>query len=102
MSRAAILANVRSEEPDVAGIVGKLTQGAVDGGFTYVTDVRAAKGALRAIELPATLQPAVAYGISIVNGSRHAALAQRFIDGLLNGRGAADLRAAGFLPAPGE
>ncbi|MEJ7717611.1 MAG: substrate-binding domain-containing protein [Thermoleophilaceae bacterium] len=29
----AILANVRSEEPDVAGIVGKLTQGAVDAGL---------------------------------------------------------------------
>ena len=35
----AILANVRSEEPDVAGIIGKLTQGAVDAGFVYVTDV---------------------------------------------------------------
>ena len=36
----AILANVRSEEPDVAGIIGKLTQGAVDAGFVYATDVR--------------------------------------------------------------
>ena len=33
----AILANVGSHEPDVAGIVGKLTQGAVDAGFVYVT-----------------------------------------------------------------
>ena len=41
------------EEPDVAGIVGKLTQGAVDAGFVYVTDVKARpKGALKAIELP--------------------------------------------------
>ena len=58
-----ILANVRSEEPDVSGIVGKLTQGAVDAGFTYVTDVKATKGALRAIALPASLQPVVAYGV---------------------------------------
>jgi molybdate transport system substrate-binding protein len=99
---ARILANVRSEEPDVQGIVGKLIQGAVDGGFTYVTDVRAAKGALTTIELPARLQPAVAYGVSIVRGSRHAALAQRFIDGLLGSSGKADLRAAGFLPAPAK
>src|SRR5436305_2571352 len=56
-----ILANVRSNEPDVAGIVGKLTQGAVDAGFVYVTDVKAAGGKLRAIELPASLQPQVAY-----------------------------------------
>ena len=43
----------RSQEPDVAGIVGKLTQGAVDAGFVYITDVEAADGALTAIELPA-------------------------------------------------
>ena len=48
----AILANVRSNEPDVKGIVGKLTQGAVDAGFVYVTDVAATGGALKAIELP--------------------------------------------------
>ena len=39
---AAIRANVRSNEPDVAGIVGKVAQGAVDAGFVYVTDVRGA------------------------------------------------------------
>ena len=49
---SAILKNVRSEEPDVSGIVGKLTQGAVDAGFVYVSDVRATGGELKAIELP--------------------------------------------------
>ena len=38
-SQKKILANVRSEEPDVKGVVGKLTQGAADAGFVYVTDV---------------------------------------------------------------
>ena len=37
--RKAILANVRSEEPDVGGIAAKLGQGAVDAGFLYITDV---------------------------------------------------------------
>ena len=46
----AILDNVRSLEPDVAGIVGKLTQGAVDAGFVYTTDVVATDGALEAID----------------------------------------------------
>src|SRR5689334_9073953 len=36
----AIQANFKSNEPDVSGIVGKLTQGAVDAGFVYVTDVK--------------------------------------------------------------
>ncbi|HET7051334.1 MAG TPA: molybdate ABC transporter substrate-binding protein [Solirubrobacteraceae bacterium] len=97
-----ILANVRSEEPDVTGIVGKLTQGAVDAGFTYVTDVKATKGALRAIPLPASLQPVVAYGVAIVKGGPHPAQAKAFISGLLDGNGQTDLRDAGFLPPPAQ
>ena len=99
---AKILANVRSEEPDVTGIIGKLTEGAVDAGFTYVTDVKATDGALRAIALPGSLQPVVAYAIAIVNGSPHPAQAKAFISGLLDGGGQADLRNAGFLPAPAQ
>jgi molybdate transport system substrate-binding protein len=99
---AKILANVRSEEPDVTGIVGKLTQGAVDAGFTYVTDVNATKGALKATALPASVQPVVAYGVAIVKGSPHSAQAQQFISGLLGGAGQAQLKAAGFLPPPAK
>ena len=95
-----VLANVRTEEPDVSGIVGKLTEGAVDAGFTYATDVRATHGALRAIALPAALQPVVAYGVVIVKGSAHRAQAQQFIDGLIGGAGRAALLSAGFLPPP--
>ena len=43
---------MRSNEPDVKGIVGKLTQGAADAGFVYVTDVNATNGKLKAITLP--------------------------------------------------
>jgi molybdate transport system substrate-binding protein len=99
-SSAKVLANVRSEEADVSGIVGKLTEGAVDAGFTYVTDVTATHGKLRAITLPAGLQPVVAYGVTIVKGSPHAAQAQQFISGLLSGQGQSDLSQAGFLPPP--
>ena len=97
---SAILRNVRSEEPDVAGIVGKLTQGAVDAGFVYVSDVRGAGGRLRAIELPDSLQPSVAYGVAVVKGTEHAEDAQAFVDGLLEGDGQSALEAAGFEPPP--
>jgi molybdate transport system substrate-binding protein len=97
---AKILANVRSEEPDVSGIVGKLTQHAVDAGFTYVTDVKATNGKLVAITLPASLQPVVAYGVAVVKGSPHLAQAQQFVSGLLDGAGRSDLLRAGFLPPP--
>ncbi len=96
----AILANVRSQEPDVKGVVGKLTQGAVDAGFVYVTDVRATKGALKAIELPKGLKPSGAYGVAIVKGAKHPKAAKRFVAGLLDGQGADALRKAGFEPPP--
>jgi molybdate transport system substrate-binding protein len=96
----AVLANVRSEEPDVKGVVGKISQGAVDAGFVYRSDVRAAGDELEAIALPSVLQPKVACGAAVVKGSEHVALARRYIDGLVSGKGQQELRAAGFLPPP--
>jgi molybdate transport system substrate-binding protein len=97
----AILANVRSEEPDVKGIVGKLTQGAADAGFVYVTDVKATDGALEAIKLPATLEPDATYGAGVVEGAKEPKAAQTFVDGLVDGECADALRAAGFGAPPG-
>jgi molybdate transport system substrate-binding protein len=98
--RAAIMHNVRSREPDVAGVIGKLTEGAVDAGFVYVTDVKAAGGKAKAIELPATLEPNVTYEAAVVKGTKEAEKARAFIGALLTGKGAAALRRAGFAPPP--
>ena len=95
-----VLANIRSNEPDVSGVVGKLTQGAVDAGFVYATDVQAAGGRLAAIQLPARLAPNVAYSAAVVEGAKHPDDAARFVSGLLSGKGAAALMAAGFEPPP--
>ena len=97
----AILANVRSNEPDVGGIVGKLTQGAVDAGFVYRSDVEGAGGRLRAVELPDDLKPTVEYGVAIVKGAENPAGAKAFVDGLLDGAGAQALLDVGFGPPPG-
>ncbi len=96
----AILANIRSNEPDVAGVVGKLTQGAVDAGFVYLTDVMATAGRLDAIELPRELEPQVAYGVAVVKGSGNPMGARAFVAGLLSRRGVAELGKAGFEPPP--
>ncbi len=98
--REAILANVGSLEPDVAGIVGKLTQGAVDAGFVYRTDVAAAGGGIEAIELPVPLRPEIRYAAAVVEGAGNRAGARSFIDGLLAGEGAEALAAAGFGAQP--
>ena len=92
----AILANVRSNEPDVKGIVGKLTQGAADAGFVYVTDVNAAGDKLRAIALPDELEPDVTYAAGVVKGAKQPDEARDFVAGLTDGACADALDKAGF------
>jgi molybdate transport system substrate-binding protein len=92
-----ILANVRSEEPDVRGVVGKITQGAADAGFVYLTDVTEG---ITGVELPPELRPTVAYGAGVVEGAQQPELAQRFLDGLTEGPCADALREDGFGPPP--
>lgn len=101
VQRDAILASVRSEEPEVKGIVGKLVTGAADAGFVYATDVTAAGEDLVAIDFPDALEPEVAYGVAVVAESGNGELADEFIAGLLDGAGAEALLDAGFLPPGG-
>jgi molybdate transport system substrate-binding protein len=96
--RRQLLADVRDRESDVTGIVGKLTQGAVDAGFIYATDAAAAHRSLRAIALPAALQPRVGYAAAIVRGGSHHSQSAAFVKGLLVGAGRANLLNSGFLP----
>jgi len=91
-----ILANVRSNEPDVKGIVGKLTQRAADAGFVYVSDVEAASDSLRAVKLPADLEPDVTYAAGVVKGAKKPDKAREFVDGLTDGACADALAKAGF------
>lgn len=91
-----ILENVRSTEPDVKGIVGKLTQGAADAGFVYVTDVKSAADELRAVRLPPALAPDATYAAGVVDGARQPDTAREFLDGLTDGACADALAKAGF------
>jgi molybdate transport system substrate-binding protein len=91
-----ILDNVRTTEPDVKGIVGKLTQGAADAGFVYVTDVKAADDQLRAVKLPAALEPEVTYAAGVVTGAEQPDQAREFVNGLASGGCADALEKAGF------
>jgi molybdate transport system substrate-binding protein len=96
----AILAGVVSNEPDVKGIVGKLTQGAADAGFVYITDVNATNGKLKAIKLPKHLEPQVSYGAAVVTKAKQPDLAKKYLEGLTRGDCADALAQAGFGPAP--
>ncbi len=95
---AAIRAGIRSRENDVAGIVGKLSQGAVDAGFVYASDVRASDGRLRAIRLPQHVRPLVEYAAAAVTAGKRRVAAQAFVDGLVSPAGTRALRRAGLQP----
>ena len=98
--KAAILKNVRSEEPDVGGVVAKVTQDAAQAGFVYVTDVAASGGKLRAIHLDRKLRPFGDYAIGVVTGAPHAAAARKFVADVMSGTCHAALAEAKF-GAPG-
>jgi molybdate transport system substrate-binding protein len=96
--REAILGSVRSEEPEVSSVLAKVVGGAADAGFVYVTDARTVGGELETVPVPPRLQPDVAYAAAVVSDSDEPGAARRYLQGLLHGDGAADLRQAGFLP----
>jgi molybdate transport system substrate-binding protein len=98
--RKQILARVRSEEPDVKGIVGKLSQKAVDAGFVYATDVAAAGGKLKAIDLPSKTQPTVQYGAGVVKGTERGEASREYVEELMSGPCADALERVGFGLAP--
>jgi molybdate transport system substrate-binding protein len=95
--RRRLLANVVSEEPDVAGVVAKVAQGAVDAGFVYATDVRATPR-IRGERLPDSADARVTYAAAVVRSGRHRDAARAYLRSLVDGDGARALRRAGFGP----
>jgi molybdate transport system substrate-binding protein len=94
--RTDVLRHAVSEEQDVKAVLGKVRLGEADAGFVYATDVRAAGGEVRAIELPRTIQATARYPIAIVAATGHEAEAERFIALLRGVKGRRLLREAGF------
>ena len=98
MGATNVLDNVVSNEEDVKGVVGKVTSGAADAGFVYVTDANAAGDDVQAIELPEDAQAVVEYPIAIVVASENHDAAQQFVDLVLGEEGRQALAEAGFGP----
>lgn len=96
--RERIEANVETEEPDAATVIGRVRVGAVDAAFAYRSDVLAVEG-LREVDVPARVRPA--YAAAVVAGSDHLDEARAFVLGLRSARARAALAEAGLeLPPP--
>ena len=93
-----VLEHVVSNEEDVKGVVGKITVGAADAGFVYVTDATAARDDVHAIELPEAAQAVVEYPIAVVADAENADAAREFVELVLGEDGQRALADAGFGP----
>ena len=95
----AALANVVSNAEDVRAVMMSVASDEADAGVVYVTDVTPdVAGRITQIEIPDQINAIATYPIAVVNDSKEAGLATRFIDYVL-GPGQRTLADHGFLPA---
>lgn len=89
-----------SEEQSVTDVLAKVTSGEADAGLVYVTDVIAAGDDVEGIEFPESSEAVNVYPIATVAGTKHADLAEEFVDLVLDETGQSILEDVGFAPAP--
>lgn len=90
----AIQRNVVTNEPDAAGVVGKVSLGEVDAGIGYASDLTS--GRVAGFVLPDAIQVDVRYQAAVVRDAGHRRGAQEFVAWLTGRQGRAALTAAGF------
>ena len=90
-AKAVLAANVRQS-------LDYVSRGEVDAGFVFGTDAAILPGKVK-VALSVPTQAPITYPIAQVEGSRHAAQAQAFVDFVLSPAGQAVLAKYGFKPA---
>ena len=90
-AKAVLAANVRQS-------LDYVSRGEVDAGFVFGTDAAIVPGKVK-VALSVPTQTPITYPIAQVEGSRHAADAQAFVDFVLSPAGQAVLAKYGFKPA---
>src|SRR5262249_46814795 len=99
--KAAVLANVVSNEEDDASLVAKITAGEADAAIVYVSDVTSAVAPqVHAVPIPDAVNVIATYPIAVVDGSSNASEAKAFVDYVTGPAGQATLKDFGFLPPP--
>ena len=92
--------NIVSKEPDVTTVLAKVTTGAADAGFVYVTDAQSAGSKVKSVTFPESAQATAIYPIGILTSSTQTEAAQAWID-LVNGpEGQSVLKSFGFGAPP--
>jgi molybdate transport system substrate-binding protein len=94
--KAKISVHPTASLADVKTTLATVESGEVDAGIVYVTDVRAAKGKVTGVRIPAAIDAKTVYPIAALRAARNPALAQAFVAYVLSAAGARVLHAAGF------
>ncbi|MEJ2666188.1 MAG: molybdate ABC transporter substrate-binding protein, partial [Deinococcales bacterium] len=95
----AVRANVVSREPNVRQTAAKVALGAADAAIVYATDARGL-GGVRAVPIPAALQPSIVYPLVALRHGGDPAGATAFRAFVLSPAGTAALASYGFTPPP--
>jgi molybdate transport system substrate-binding protein len=82
---------------DVKATLSNVTLGSADAAVVYVTDVKAAKGKVAGVVIPATQNVVATYPVAVVKSSANAATAQAFVSYVASPAGKATLLKFGFL-----
>ncbi|MBI5947333.1 MAG: molybdate ABC transporter substrate-binding protein [Chloroflexi bacterium] len=91
-----VLANVRSEEPNVRAVLTKVQLGEADAGIVYESDLSGGPADVARVSVPAAVNVVARYPVAVVSASKHREAARCFIDFLLGDEGQAILRRHGF------
>ena len=92
--------NIVSKEVDVKSVLAKVTTGAADAGFVYITDALSAGSQVQQVTLPATAQATALYPIGVLSDSSQKQAAQWWIDLVTGPTGQAELTKLGFGAPP--
>jgi molybdate transport system substrate-binding protein len=98
--KAAVLANVISQETNVIYVVTKVALGEADVGFAYVSDITEDMAEkVDKIDIPDGFNVIAEYPIAVMQESEHPAQSQDFVNLVTSDRGKAILERYGFSPA---
>lgn len=96
LQKAALTVRPASFEPDVKGIVAKVTSGEADAGIVYATDINATKGVAEGVVIPANVNVTTTYPIASISNSANSAAAQAWIAFVTGTEGQSVLKNYGF------
>jgi molybdate transport system substrate-binding protein len=91
-----VLANLKSNEPNVRGVLTRVQLGEADAGIVYETDALAAGDEVTVVPIPGQFNVTARYPIAIINDTDQPALASAFVEFVLSAEGQAILQSFGF------